>query len=141
MNYKVSRIFNSLRFSLSKLCLARQTFYVFVIIEIHSRKLIDIAVTSSPTADFVKTVLRNNLAFRSGPDLIIRDRDPKYGKDFNKTIKELYGSKVIAVSSYSPNLNAYCERVIGSIQRECTDHFLCCMIKCAPRPNEQATLL
>lgn len=102
-----------------------QTYYVFVIIEIHSRQLIDVAVMKSPTSNAVEQVILNSLPYRSGPDLMIRDRDPKYGKGFNKKMKELHGTKVVAVPSYSPNLNAYCERVIGSIQRECTNHFLC----------------
>ena len=85
-----------------------QTCYIFVIIEIHSRKLIDVVVLNSPTAQLVHQVICNNLAFRDGPTLMLRDRDPKYGKNFNSKIKELYGT-----------------RVIGSIQRESTNHFLC----------------
>ncbi len=102
-----------------------QTYYVIVIIEIHSRQLIDIVAMQSPTTELIERVIGNNLSFRSGPDLMIRDRNPKYGKHFNKRIKNLYETKAVATASFSPNLNAYCERVIGSIQRECTNHFLC----------------
>jgi putative transposase len=56
-------------------------------------------------------------------DLVTRDRDWNYRKAFDQAITER-GARVKRLSFRSPNLNAYVERFIQSIQVECLDHFL-----------------
>ncbi|MDH3691876.1 MAG: integrase core domain-containing protein, partial [Gammaproteobacteria bacterium] len=57
----------------------------------------------------------NNLRY------LIRDRDAIYGKRFRRQA-DLLGLGEVMTAPGSPWQNAYAERVIGSIRRECLDH-------------------
>jgi transposase InsO family protein len=52
---------------------------------------------------------------------LLRDGDAKYGKYFANRITSA-GLQHVVTSAGSPWQNAYAERVIGTIRRECTDH-------------------
>jgi transposase InsO family protein len=56
-------------------------------------------------------------------DVKIRDRDTKYGNYFSEEIKH-FGIKQIMTAYRCPWQNEYCERVIGSIKRECLDRVI-----------------
>jgi hypothetical protein len=51
----------------------------------------------------------------------LRDRDRAYGEIFVRRVRSI-GIRDRPTSSRSPWQNAYAERLIGSIQRECIDH-------------------
>lgn len=55
------------------------------------------------------------------PRYLIRDRDQVYGERFSRQAKTLDLREVV-IAPRSPWQNAYAERVIGSIRRECLDH-------------------
>jgi putative transposase len=55
--------------------------------------------------------------------LVTRDRDSKYRDTFDQVLKA-QGVNVMRLSFRSPNLNAFVERFIQSVQQECLDHFL-----------------
>ncbi|MBC8445571.1 MAG: transposase, partial [Chloroflexi bacterium] len=57
------------------------------------------------------------------PKYLIRDRDSKYGRRFS-TIAASSGIKELKTPFQAPKANAHCERFIGSLKRECLDHFL-----------------
>jgi putative transposase len=52
---------------------------------------------------------------------LIRDRDAIYGNEFRRRIQSL-GINEIITAPRSPWQNAFAERLIGSIRRECLDH-------------------
>jgi putative transposase len=52
---------------------------------------------------------------------LIRDRDAIYGNEFRRRIQSL-GINEIITAPWSPWQNAFAERLIGSIRRECLDH-------------------
>src|SRR5262245_43033509 len=52
---------------------------------------------------------------------LIRDRDQVYGERFCRQAKAL-GIREVVIAPRSPWQNAYAERVIGSIRRECLEH-------------------
>ena len=54
---------------------------------------------------------------------LIRDRDDIYGDYFTKRVEGL-GIEEVPTAPRSPWQNPYCERVIGSIRRECLDHVI-----------------
>ncbi|MEU5647069.1 integrase core domain-containing protein [Streptomyces milbemycinicus] len=54
---------------------------------------------------------------------LLRDRDGKYGRSFD-SVFEADDIDVIKSAPRAPRMNAYCERVIGSIRREALDHIL-----------------
>jgi transposase InsO family protein len=51
---------------------------------------------------------------------LLRDRDASYGSIFRKRV-EAMGITEVVTAPRSPWQNAYVERVIGSIRRECLD--------------------
>jgi transposase InsO family protein len=53
----------------------------------------------------------------------LRDRDRNYGKVFRQTAAGL-GIKEVLCAPRSPWQNAFSERLIGSIRRECLDHVI-----------------
>jgi putative transposase len=97
--------------------------YVLVIIEHHRRKLIHFNVTKNPTSEWTIQQIRNMLFDYIAPKYLIRDRDKKYGNLFSDGIDH-FGIKQIITAYRSPRQNGYCERVIGSIRRECLDHVI-----------------
>jgi transposase InsO family protein len=52
---------------------------------------------------------------------LVRDRDATYGHEFRRRIQSL-GMKEVISAPRSPWQNAFAERIIGSIRRECLDH-------------------
>ena len=54
---------------------------------------------------------------------VIRDRDRIYGTDFRRRVVGL-GLHEVPMAPPSPWQNAYAERFIGSLRRECLDHVL-----------------
>jgi hypothetical protein len=59
----------------------------------------------------------------TGPHFLLRDRDSIYGNDFRRRVTGMQIEEVIT-APHSPWQNAYAERVIGSIRRECLDHVI-----------------
>jgi transposase InsO family protein len=59
----------------------------------------------------------------SAPRYLLRDRDASYGSDFRSRV-EAMGITEVVTAPHSPWQNAYVERVIGSIRRDCLDHIV-----------------
>jgi putative transposase len=98
--------------------------HVLVVIEHHRRKLIYFNVTKNPTAEWSLQQIRNLLMdYDIQPKYLIRDRNIKYGKLLGGK-KNFFGINEIVTAYRSPWQNGYCERVIGSIKRECLDHVI-----------------
>jgi hypothetical protein len=57
------------------------------------------------------------------PSTTIRDRDGAYGEIFIRRVRSI-GIRDRPTSPRSPWQNAYAERLIGSIRRECIDHIV-----------------
>ena len=95
--------------------------FVFVIIELGSRRVVHFAVTRSPTDAWVAQQLRNATPFGEGPRYLIRDNDSKYGPSFARVAA---GIEVLRTPYRAPKANAICERFLGSLRRECLDHIL-----------------
>jgi len=58
-----------------------------------------------------------------GPCYLVRDRDSVYGEVFTRRLRAM-GIRDRPTTPRSPWQNGYCERLIGSITRECLDHIL-----------------
>ena len=59
--------------------------------------------------------------WKRAPRYLIRDRDGAYGEVFIRRVRSM-GIRDRPTSPRSPWQNAYAERLIGSIRRECLDH-------------------
>jgi len=97
--------------------------FAFFIVELGSRRVVHVAVTRSPTAQWTAQQLRNATPFDEGSRFIIRDNDDKYGVDFDRVAKTS-GIRVLRTPVRAPKANAVCERFLGSVRRECLDHII-----------------
>jgi putative transposase len=96
---------------------------VFVIIDLGSRRLMHFGVTRNPADAWLAQQLRKATPFSQGPRFLIRDNDSKYGRLFARVASGT-GIEVLRTPDGAPKANAICERFLGSVQRECLDHFL-----------------
>jgi putative transposase len=97
--------------------------YTFVFIELHTRRIVHAAVTRSPSDAWTVQQLREATPWGKGPKYLIRDRDSKYGRRFS-TFAASSGIKELKTPFRAPKANAHCERLIGTLKRECLDHML-----------------
>ncbi|MBT3712630.1 MAG: transposase [Anaerolineae bacterium] len=95
--------------------------YVFVIIELQTRRIVHAAVTRSPTDEWTAQQLREATPWEDGPKYLIRDRDNKFGAHFAAVTSSI---KILKTPVRAPRANSFCERFIGSLRRECLDHML-----------------
>ncbi len=100
-----------------------QLLFVFVILDHDRRRPIHFAVTSNPTAEWTARQLFEAFPWDNAPRYLLRDRDSIYGEKFCETAKWM-GIREVLTAPRSPWQNAYAERLIGSIRRECLDHVL-----------------
>lgn len=94
--------------------------YVFVVIEHGTRRLKHVNVTANPTAAWTLQQLREVIGDGGVHRYLIHDRDRIYAQHLDASIKAL-GLKVLRSPVASPKANSICERVIGTIRRECLD--------------------
>ena len=93
--------------------------YIFVIIELHTRRIVHAAVTRSPTDLWTAQQLRQATPWGKQPKYLIRDHDSKYGNHFAAVASSI---KILKTPVRAPRANSFCERFIGSLRRECLDH-------------------
>lgn len=94
--------------------------YVFVVIEHHSRRLIHFNVTAHPTAAWTLQQLRETVGLVGRYEYLLHDRDNIFATHLDDSIANL-GVAVLKSPPRNPKANAICERVIGTIRRECLD--------------------
>jgi len=69
------------------------------------------------------TQLREATPFSEKPRFLIRDNDSKYAAKF-ASVAVSSGIEVLRTPCKAARANAFCERFVGSVRRECTDHIL-----------------
>jgi len=94
--------------------------YVFVVIEHRSRRLIHCNVTAHPSAAWTLQQLREAVGFDERYEYLLHDRDSIFSNHLDESIGRL-AVKVLKSPPRSPMANSICERVIGTIRRECLD--------------------
>jgi putative transposase len=100
--------------------LFRPLFACFII-ELGTRKIVQVGATRTPTDAWVAQQLREATPFGIGPKYLIRANDDKYGSHFKRVAAEI---TVLRTPGYAPKANAVCERFLGSVRRECLDQML-----------------
>jgi transposase InsO family protein len=94
--------------------------YVLVVIEHGRRRLAHVGVTRHPTADWTLQRLREVVGNEGAHRYLIHDRDSIFVRHLDNSIQAL-GLKVLRTPFRSSKANSICERVIGTIRRECLD--------------------
>jgi transposase InsO family protein len=98
-----------------------QRLYCFVVMSLDRRRILHVNVTRNPTAEWVARQIVE--AFPGDgwvPRFLQRDRDGAYGWAFRRKLRVM-GIDELVSAPRSPWQNAYVERLIGSIRRECTN--------------------
>jgi putative transposase len=96
--------------------------FVLVILAHHRRRLVHMAVTAHPTAAWTAQQLREAFPEDAAPRYLVHDRDAAFAA-VQDTVLGL-GIQDVRTVPRAPWQNAYAERVIGSIRRECLDHVI-----------------
>jgi transposase InsO family protein len=97
--------------------------YAFVIVRLDRRTLVWTNVTRHPTADWIARQITEAFPWNEAPRYLIRDRDSVFGAVVTRRLCAM-GIRDKPIAPASPWQNAFAERLIGSIRRECVDHLI-----------------
>ena len=97
--------------------------FVLVILSHDRRRILHFNVTEHPSAEWTARQLLEACGTDDAPRFLVRDRDAIYGETFRRMATALETQEVLTAPR-SPWQNAYAERVIGSIRRECLNHMI-----------------
>jgi putative transposase len=97
--------------------------FVFIVLEHDRRKLLHFNVTEHPTGAWTAQQIVEAFADREAARYLIRDRDSRYSAEVRLRIQSL-GMREVLTAPHSPWQNPYAERLIGSIRRECLNHYI-----------------
>ena len=102
-------------------------YHVLFVIDIATRCVCIGGISSDPNGEWMKQVARNLTdmwdGFLLGKRYLIHDRDPLFTEAVRGLLRDS-GVKPLRLPASSPNLNAYAERFVLSIRRECLDRFV-----------------
>jgi putative transposase len=101
--------------------------YVLFFVEVGSRRVHLAGSTYNPTAEWVVQQARN-LAWKVQDGalrakFLLRDRDSKFTAAFDEVFKS-EGVEIIRLPYRRPVANAFADRVVRTLRRECLDHIL-----------------
>jgi transposase InsO family protein len=97
-----------------------RVWYVFVVLEVGTRRVLHWNVTEHPTAEWTAQQFRMLVSGDEAHRFVIHDHDAIYSECVDRTIAAM-GLTVLKTPVQSPQANAFCERLIGTIRRECLD--------------------
>ena len=97
--------------------------FAFFLVHLGTRRVVHFNVTRQPSRQWAAQQLREATPWCEGPRFLIRDRDDKFGDEFDEVAKAC-GTRVLKTPIRAPTANAFCERFIGSVRRECLDHIV-----------------
>jgi putative transposase len=97
--------------------------FVFIMLEHRQQRVLHFNVTDHPTAAWTAQQIVEAFADRESARYVIRDWDSIYGNEVRVRIASLSMEEVLTAPQ-SPWQNPYAERLIGSIRRECLNHYI-----------------
>ncbi len=116
--------------------------HVFVIMEVGSRRIVHVNVTTSPTLVWVKQQIRDATAWDQPPRFLVHDNDAIFGQ-FGRPLKverdrrtgsyrchldwwlqEVIGVEGLPIPYQAPNASPYVERFMRTLRQEALDHFI-----------------
>ena len=94
--------------------------YVFVVLEVGTRRILHWNVTEHPTEEWTIQQFRMVITPETSHRFVLHDRDSIFAATVDRAIASM-GWHVLKTPVRTPQANAFCERLIGSIRRECLD--------------------
>jgi putative transposase len=116
--------------------------YVFIIMEIGSRRIVHVNVTTNPTLSWVKQQLREATAEVRSPRFLVHDNDGIFGQYGNRVtverddstrsyrchldrwLDEVMGIEGIPIPYGAPNASPHVERLVRTLREEALNHFI-----------------
>ncbi len=116
--------------------------YVFIIMEIDSRRIVHVNVTTNPTLPWVKQQLREATSEDVAPRFLIHDNDAIIGQlgrcrsveeaghrrsyrcHLDRWLDEVIGIEGLPVPFGAPNASPHVERVMRTLREEALNHFI-----------------
>jgi len=97
--------------------------YIFVVMEVGSRRILHCNVTSHPTAEWTIQQLREAIPSDHEYRFLVHDRHATFSAELDSAVQNL-GISALKTPVRMPQANAFCERLIGTIRRECLDFMI-----------------
>jgi transposase InsO family protein len=97
--------------------------HIFVVMEIGSRRILHCNATPHPTAEWTIQQLREAIPSDHPYRFLIHDRHATFSPELAAAVADLR-LQVLKTPVRTPQANAYCERLIGSMRRECMDFMI-----------------
>jgi transposase InsO family protein len=100
-----------------------RTLYVLLMMEVGSRRIVHFNVTAHPSAEWTLQQFREAVPGDHMYRFVIHDRDAIYSAVLDQAV-EAMGVRVLKTPAQAPQANAFCERLIGTLRRECLDFLI-----------------
>jgi transposase InsO family protein len=97
-----------------------QRIYVFVILDITTRRVVHWNLTNHATAEWTIQQFRNGLPLDGAYRFLVHDRDGIFAPVLDDALRSM-SLHVLRTPVRAPQANAHCERWIGTARRECLD--------------------
>jgi transposase InsO family protein len=102
-------------------------YVVFFVMRLKTGTVEIAGITTEPDGAWMTQLARNltdsSDGFLRGVQYIILDRDPLYTAAFRRLLRDS-GVKPLVLPAWSPNLNAFAGRFVGSAKSECLDRMV-----------------
>ena len=90
------------------------------VLEVGTRRVVHWNTTEHPTADWTAQQFRMTISGDPLYRYVIHDRDSIYSEGVDRTLAAM-GLTVLRTPVRAPQANAFCERLVGTVRRECLD--------------------
>ena len=92
-------------------------------LEVGTRRIVHWNVTAHPTATWTTQQFRTAITGEAPHRFLIHDRDAIFAPEVDRAAGSM-GLRVLKTPVRTPQANAFCERLIGTMRRECLDWVL-----------------
>lgn len=97
--------------------------HVFLALDVGSRRVVHVNLTRHPTTAWTLQQFREVLAAPHASRFVLRNRDRVYSRWLDAAVAAM-GVQVLRTTVQAPRANASCERLLGTLRRECVDFLI-----------------
>lgn len=97
--------------------------HVLLVLEVGTRRILHWNVTEHPTAEWTVQQFSSVLTDEEPYRFVVHDRDAVFSPAVDDALTSM-NLRVLKTPARVPQANAFCERLIGTVRRECLDHLI-----------------